>query len=151
MYVFLPAKTSHLEEFVQTATAAALMDWIGRFQRLEGGIQLPRFTLTHTAELKGALSKLGMEIAFDPQRAQFDAIHLPPPPGIGRIVHRAVVDVNEEGTEAASMTAATFLSSEEPEKTERTFEMIVDRPFFFLIYDRITSTILFMGAVEDPG
>lgn len=153
MYIFLPAKTSHLEEFTESVSPGALLDWSGRFQRLEGCIQLPRFALTHSKKLNDVLGKLGMGIAFHPRRAQFHAIHLPPPAAwVSEIVHQAVLEVNEEGTEAATITeGAMFLSSEEaPQKFERTFEMIVNRPFFFLIRDRVTGTILFMGAVENP-
>jgi serpin B len=107
--------------------------------------------LTHSANLKATLDKLGMEIAFDPRRARFDTIVLPPPKiWISQVLHRAFVEVNEEGTEAAAVTDATmYFSSEMPSPC--TFEMIVDRPFFFAICDNHTKTILFMGSVEEPG
>jgi serine protease inhibitor len=151
MYVFLPAKTSNLREFQQNLTAAVWDQWMGRFKSIEGQIGLPRFMLTYGANLKGALDKLGMGIAFDPRRARFDTIHLPPPElWISQIFHQAFVEVNEEGTEAAAITDATvYFSSEEP--SLRTFSMIVDRPFFFAICDNHTNTVLFMGSVEEPS
>jgi serine protease inhibitor len=151
MYVFLPAKTSNLREFQQNLTAAVWDQWMGRFKSIEGQIRLPRFMLTYGVNLRGALDKLGMGIAFDPRRARFDTIHLPPPElWISQIVHQAFVEVNEEGTEAAAITDATvYFSSEEP--SLRTFSMIVDRPFFFAICDNHTNTVLFMGSVEEPS
>jgi len=151
MYVFLPAKTSNLREFQQNLTSTAWDAWIGRFEMIEGHIRLPRFKLIHSANLNNALEKLGMGIAFDPRRARFDTINLPPPEiWISQIFHRALVEVNEEGTEAAAETEGTvYFSSEKP--SARTFEMIVDRPFFFAICDNYTNTILFMGSVEEPG
>jgi serine protease inhibitor len=151
MYLFLPAKTSNLKEFQQNLAPAVWDQWMGRFKGSAGQIGLPRFTLTYGANLKGALDKLGMGIAFDPRRARFDTIHPPPPElWISQIFHQAFVEVNEEGTEAAAITDATeYFSSEEP--SPRSFEMIVDRPFFLAICDNHTHTVLFMGSVEEPS
>lgn len=151
MYVFLPANTSNLRVFQENLTSAAWDKWIGRFEAIGGLICLPRFMLTYSANLKGALGNVGMGIAFDPRRARFDAINPPPPElWISQLFHQAFVEVNEEGTEAAAVTEAMgYFSSEEPKA--RTFKMIVDRPFFFVICDDYTNTILFMGTVEEPG
>lgn len=152
MYVFLPARRSNLSEFRRSLNSAAWDKWIRRFSVIEGHIRLPRFKLTYESSLKSALSKLGMGIAFDRQRARFDAINPPPPEiWIDQILHRAFVEVNEEGTEAAAVTAAMMMcSSALHPKPRRTFEMIVDRPFFFAICDDYTKSILFMGSVEEP-
>jgi serine protease inhibitor len=93
-----------------------------------------------------------MKVAFDPQLAQFDGIHAPPPRlWLSKIVHRAFVEVNEEGTEAVTVTDGTVcFSSEKPSILDK-FEMIVDRPFCLFIWDETTHTMLFMGAVERPG
>ena len=149
MYVFLPAKRSSLQEFQRNLDSAAWDKWLGRMREMPGHIKLPRFQLTHQATLNRALSKLGMEIAFDPQRARFDRINPPPPETwIERVLQRAFVEVNEEGTEAAAATASMVaVSSPKKSKPPRTFEMIVDRPFFFAIHDHLTNTILFMGSV----
>ncbi len=153
MYIFLPAKTSSLQEFRQSLNSAAWDKWTRSLETMEGHIRLPRFKLTYQAILNSALSQLGMGIAFDPQRARFDTINSPPPQiWIDRFLHRALVEVNEEGTEAAAVTAAIAVFSSEAtyRKPPRTFEMIVDRPFFFAIRDDLTNTILFMGSVEEP-
>ena len=85
-----------------------------------------------------------MRAAFDPSTANFSGIAL----GlfISAARQKTFVEVNEEGTEAAAVTAvAPSLTSLTPR-----FEMIVDRPFLFLIEDKQTQTILFMGVVFDP-
>ena len=152
MYVFLPAKKSSLREFQLDLNSGAWDKWMRRFKSMEGHLRLPRFKLTCQAMLNSPLSQLGMALAFDPQRARFDAIS-PPPPAIWieTVLHRAFVEVNEEGTEAAATTFAMMpLSSEYGRPRIRTFEMIVDRPFFFAICDTLANTILFMGSVEEP-
>ena len=153
MYIFLPAQRSSVAQFQQNLNAAAWDKWTQRLQTTEGHIRLPRFKLTYEVILNSALEKLGMGIAFDRQRARFDGINpLPPEIWIGQILHRAFVEINEEGTEAAAVTATMMpLSALRPSKPPRTFEMIVNRPFFFAICDDQTNTILFMGSVEDPN
>jgi serpin B len=151
MYVFLPAKRSSLQEFRQNLNSARWDHWTQRLETIRGHIRLPRFKLSCQADLNRALTKLGMGIAFDPQRARFDVIHAPPPEiWVGQVLHRAFVEVNEEGTEAAAVTAGLMALSSARPKPPRTFEMIVDRPFFFAISHLSTNQILFMGSVEQP-
>jgi len=99
-----------------------------------------------------ALEARGMGIAFDPRRARFDTIHPPPPEiHVSDVLHRAFVQVNEAGTEAAALTGLiACFSSEQIQKPPRTFRMVVDRPFFFAITENRTRSILFMGSVEQP-
>jgi serpin B len=69
---------------------------------------------------------------------------------VSGVDHASFVEVNEEGTEAAASTQITVaLTSALP--MVRPFQMIVDRPFFFVIEDSSTHSILFMGAINDPG
>jgi serpin B len=69
-----------------------------------------------------------------------------------RVLHRAVAEVNEEGTEAAAATAVFVpLSAERFNRPPRLFRMIADHPFFVMIRDETTRTILFMGWVGDPA
>jgi len=90
---------------------------------------------------------LGMKRAFD--KADFTGIS---DHGlfISAVRQRTFIDVNEEGTEAAAVTGMTIASGIEMDPP-KPFRMIVDRPFLFLIEDRETKAILFMGVVCDPG
>lgn len=152
MYIFLPSKGSGLRAFLPTLTSARWGRWMWAFGQTEGMVGLPRFKFEHFVELVPILRNLGMSEAFDPRRAQFDGIALPPPPiYIGRAIHRAVVEVNEEGTEAAAVTAIAMCeSSALGSKPRRRFQMILDRPFFFVVRDDHSNMILFMGAVNNP-
>jgi len=150
MYVFLPAKNSSLPDFLQSAAPALWVRLLGSFRNTAGIVALPRFKFEYQARLESILVTLGMGVAFRPQTARFDRIALPPPPfWLDGVIHRAVVEVNEEGTEAAAATASV-LTLAAASLSPPPFQMIVDRPFFFAIRDDHSGTILFMGAVNNP-
>ena len=148
MYVFLPDVGSSPEKLIgimngdtwQRVTEPG-------FRWREGTVALPRFKLEYGVELKGSLKALGMRAAFG--KADLSGIS-DRPLSISAVRQRAFIEVNEEGTEAAAATGLTIKSSS-PSTPPKPFQMIVDRPFLFLIEDQQTRTILFMGVVYDPG
>ena len=89
-----------------------------------------------------------MEIAFAAGLADFsqmaDLERLGKNLYIGEVLHKAVIEVNEEGSEAAAVTSIGIRATSAPP------EFIANRPFFFAIRDNETETILFMGTVVDP-
>jgi serine protease inhibitor len=116
------------------------------FSEREGTVVLPRFKLEYGVELKQPLRAMGMKAAFG--KADFSGIS-DRPLFISAVRQRTFVEVNEEGTEAAAVTGVAMdhgIAMNPP----KPFEMIVDRPFLFLIEDKQTGTILFMGVVFDP-
>jgi len=151
MYIFLPSKNSGLPAFLRTLTSAQWGRWMWAFTRTEGMVGLPRFKFEHRVKLVPILANLGMSDAFNPLRARFDGMALPPPPiYIGDAIHRALVEVNEEGTEAAAITGVSICLAAGNAPMPRLFQMILDRPFFLAIRDDHSNMILFMGAVNDP-
>ena len=104
--------------------------------------------------LRNALSLLGMGIAFDRDHADLSRTRVSPQRlFLSYVSHTAVVEVNEEGTEAATGTFAFFdeeLAEDVADKFIPPIPFIVDRPFFFAIRDNQTGTVLFMGVVVDP-
>jgi serpin B len=152
MYVVLPAERTDLQKFQRSLTAGVWESWLAKLASMLGTIHLPRFKLDYFAQLEPALKALGMERAFDRNRAEFDGIRTDQPPvWLDQALHRAVAEVNEEGTEAAAATAVVMRPmSAQPVRPPRQFEMIVDRPFLVVIRDEATGTILFMGWVGDP-
>ena len=151
MHVILPAAHTDSRQFQQSLSSDAWESRVARFEQVLGTIQMPRFKLDFRARLEPALKALGMERAFDPNRAEFDGIGAERPPvWIDQVLHRAVAEVNEEGTEAAAATAITQCMSARIERPPRRFQMIVDHPFFVVIRDETSETILFMGWVGDP-
>ncbi len=148
MTVFLPAVGSSLAEFCRKIEPENWAEWQLSFKKMEGEIGLPRFQFEYDIALKEILKKMGMESAFEPQRADFSKmITALPGPYISEVKHKTYIDVDEKGTEAAAVTSVECESTSV--EVDR-FNMIVDRPFFFTIIDEKTGVILFIGAVSNP-
>ena len=97
------------------------------------------------------MASLGMPLAFDAQRANFQGIRKPEPGAnmfISAILHKAFVDVNEEGTEAAAATAIAMPDSVSIPEPPKVFK--ADHPFLFLIRHQMSGAILFMGRYSIP-
>lgn len=146
MYVFLPRKGLRLSEFTKQLTASNWDKWMRGFAEKDGSISIPRFKIEYTAELKQALTALGMGIAFR-GIADFTAMTPLRPAYIWRVRHRTFVEVNEKGTEAAAATSVEMVGKA---VTMDRFEMVVDRPFIIAIRDNNTGAILFLGAITEP-
>jgi serpin B len=149
MFVFLPATNSSPNKFLADLSGDTWREKImPKFQERQGTIALPRFKLEFKADLIPSLKGMGIEQAFS-SAANFFGIAS----GglyVSGVDHASFVEVNEEGTEAAASTHVTVaLTSALPMVPP--FQMIVDRPFFFVIEDSLTHSILFMGAINDPG
>jgi serine protease inhibitor len=146
MYIFLPSQSSSLEEFQVMLTAENWQNWMSCFKKIYGIVELPRFKVEYDTSLKNTLTDLGMGVAFTSD-ANFDRMGVE---GlrIGHVVHKAVIEVNEEGSEASAATAVVA-----PEECSRGygFSMIVDRPFFHAIRDNRKGALLFMGFVFNPA
>lgn len=111
-------------------------------------LALPRFKLESKIELGPLFQQAGMTLAFS-GRADFSGMTSRPQEriAISDVVHRAVIDVMEDGTEAAAATAVTMMRSSMPRSAE---EFHVDRPFLFYLVDDGTGAILFEGRVSNP-
>jgi len=145
MVVIAPAAGRKLDDLVAGLTPAR---WAGWMQSLEPGrllLSLPKFRFDFGHKLNDALKAMGMAVAFDATRADFDRItRVRDDLYISRVEHKTFIDVHERGTEAAAATAVGIgVTSLPPSIT-------IDRPFLFAIRERSSGTILFMGRVGDP-
>jgi serpin B len=158
MIIVLPDQTDGLADLIGRFDArelSALTAEIDAARPKLVALAMPRFKASSKADLKEQFSQLGMHAAFDRQQADFSGITGRPLSQsrlvIGKIVHRAVIDVMEEGTEAAAATAIVMVETTarrgQPEQPEPFF---VDRPFLFLIADRASGAVLFAGRIADP-
>lgn len=148
MIVLLPGKTDGLPELERHLTPGTLMEWIAGLRKQKVQVFLPKFKMTSQFRLDQTLIAMGMRDAFDPGKANFAGMD-----GqhnwlyIGAVIHKAFVDVNEEGTEAAAATAVA-MRVKMARPTSPIFR--ADHPFIFLIRDNKTGSILFIGRVLDP-
>ena len=114
-------------------------------------LALPRFKSAFQTDLVPPLQLAGMRLAFDRERADFSGMAgRPAAEGglvIDQIAHRAAIDVDEDGTEAAAATGITFTRTSAVLSPE---PLRVDRPFLYYIVDDATGAILFQGRVVDP-
>jgi serpin B len=149
MEIFLPKSPSNLTQFQTQFNLKNWQEWSTKLRPSDGLIQLPRFQMEYEVSLKDTLQNMGMEIAFAPDRADFQNLSTMKT-FIGDVKHKTFVDVNEEGTEAAAVTSVEIKTTSASPSEEPPFRMIVDRPFFLTISDRQTGTIIFMGAIKNP-
>jgi serpin B len=141
MAVMRPAG-GDIDAFVHTLTGQAWAGIRGRFRSGKAQLYLPKFQLEYERNLSQDLQTLGMPRAFDEVNAQFPRmITQPAQLFISRVQHRAAVTVDEAGTTAAAATAVGVGFTSAPP------QLNFDRPFVFVIYERIGGTILFMGKV----
>ena len=154
MYIFLPNPDTDLNTCLDRLNVESWEGWMSRFFQREVSLVMPTFKLHYSAELKEALERLAMGIAFDEDRADFSRMTASSVQVfISYLTHTAVVEVNEEGTEASSGSFVFFNETQaldEPAASIPPIPFIVDRPFFFAIRDNQAGTVLFMGIVMDP-
>lgn len=147
MYVFLPDQQDGLGPLLKTLDADRWAQWLAGFSKRKGQLRMPRFKADFFRDLVPALMKLGMKRAFG-GGADFTGMA---PAGlcIDEVLHKAVVEVDEEGTEAAAVTSiGVKFTSVRPGPPP--FEMVVDHPFLMAIADGETGTVLFLGAINEP-
>jgi serpin B len=112
-------------------------------------LSLPRFRVQTGTDLTSVLGDLGVRTAFSDD-ADFSGITAAGQLRISAAIHKAYIDVDEHGTEAAAATAAVFRASALM-KPPPPVELVVDRPFLFAITDTASGTPLFLGQVTNPG
>ncbi len=160
MLVILPRSAGGLAALERKLRAADLQTWIGKLQARQVQVFLPKFRLESSFALKPALEALGMKRAFtDPGKkggAEFDGMSEASDPAgrlsISKVLHKAFVEVSEKGTEAAAATAALTKEEEEGAPVMVPFTPVfrAERPFVFLIRDRQSGGVLFLGRVVNP-
>ena len=131
----------------KTLTSDALKKWTSELSEQEVKVWIPAFELDAGFRLAETLRSLGMKTAFTSAEADFSAINGKKDLFLSAVVHKAYVQVNEQGTEAAAATGAAMKLTAIPEPVP---EFRADHPFLFLIRDRKTETILFMGRFTRP-
>jgi serpin B len=145
MLIMLP-RTNDLVKLESMLDTLHISAWTGSLRLQKVDVFMPRFQFETKYTLNTVLSDMGMAIAFSPQ-ADFSGMDGTGSLFISKIIHQAFIEVNEEGTEAAAATGVmmeTAMARPGP-------EFRCDHPFVFMIRDKRTHAILFMGRVHDPS
>lgn len=148
MIILLPKEFDGLDEFEKTLTVENLSEWMDELRNREVRVSIPKFKMTSQFGLASVLKSMGMIDAFS-ANADFSGMNGKRDLFISAVIHKAYVDVNEEGTEAAAATAVTMkLTSVGPTRIP---VFRADHPFLFLIRDNHSGSILFIGRVMNPN
>jgi len=148
MLVLLPAKVDGLGDLEAEMTPQTLTSWTSNLQTKSVQVCLPRFKTTSEFSLQATLKALGMSDAFTFGRADFSGMDGQKDLFVSAVVHKAFVEVNEQGTEAAAATATGMGGRGNTGPPIPIFR--ADHPFLFLIRDNHTGSLLFLGRVTDP-
>ena len=146
MFIILPDEGVEIDSVIESLDEESWNLIMQSFSGTEVSLIMPKYKMEYGVKrLNDVLTNLGMGIAFSPE-ADFSGIS----PGIliSQVLHKAVIEVNEKGSEAAAATVVEMVESA-MEPTE-IVQFIVNRPFFFTISDDRSGSILFMGKVVEP-
>ena len=142
MIILLPKNLDGLAELEKSLTLTNVDNWLSKLHKQEVGVYLPKFKMTSEFELSEILAAMGMPAAFF--GGDFSGMNGRKDLFISNVLHKAFVEVNEEGTEAAAATAVVMGRG-----LATTFH--ADHPFVFMIKDNRSGSILFIGKVSNPA
>ncbi len=147
MVILLPKQFDALDEFEKTLTPDNLTQWLPKIHKLEVVVFVPKFKMTSQFSLASVLKSMGMKDAFSSD-ADFSGINGKRDLFISAVIHKAYVEVNEEGTEAAAATGVVMRLTSIGPAPIPVFR--ANHPFLFLIRDNLSGSILFIGRVANP-
>lgn len=149
MVIFLPKKNDGIKQLEKNFTYDNVKRWLSMLKEEKVDVYFPRFKTESTFSLKNTLQALGMKAAFVLGQADFSGISTIEDGFIGEVLHKTYINVDEEGTEAAAVTAILWCGlSMMPEKEKIVFK--ADHPFIYIIRDKVTKNILFCGRLMNP-
>lgn len=151
MQIYLPNEVNGLSGIERDIKSSSFSDWMRQAHQAKSvsvSVSLPKFKFETEYDLIAPCKKLGMSDCFN-DNADFTGMgYSVGQVYISQIKHKAVIEVNEEGAEAAAATAVEL--TEKSAVLPQAHEFTVDRPFLFTICDTSTNTALFVGRVNDP-
>ena len=147
MVILLPEAKDGLPALEEKLTAENLAAWIASTRKQKVQVTIPKWKLETKFSLSNVLKSLGMPDAFS-NAADFSKMTAAADLYIADVLHKAFVEVNEKGTEAAAATGVIMATKSAAVRPDPTFT--ADHPFLFLIRDQKTGAILFMGRLADP-
>ena len=152
MMILLPKEESltDLSKIISSLNRDSYKEWLDEMTQKEVDLYLPKFKFETKYSLEEYLIDMGMIDAFSGINADFSGMNEKEDLFISKVLHKAFVEVNEEGTEAAAATAVVmFTTSADPNNTPKRIVVDCDQPFLFTIHHKETGTILFIGEVNN--
>ena len=152
MFILLPdQEATSLSEVEEKLTSDDFVNVRKKFRMssVEVNLWLPRFSLDEKLSLSEMLAGIGMKDLFAPGGADLSGIDGSKELYVSKVLHRAVVEVNEEGTEAAAATAV--VKKLRRAKIRKDVNFRADHPFIFFIQDKTTGSVLFLGRLVKPS
>ncbi len=146
MTAILPAEDKTPNDIISGMTSENWGNWNDSMHKEEIMLYLPKFKMRYSKTMNDILSSMGMGVAFG-MDADFKGMEPEGELFISRVLHKTFVQVDEEGTEAAAVTAVEMMTKAAPERPK---EIRFDRPFLFVIHEKITGAIIFMGKIMQP-
>ena len=146
MVILLPKRSVDLANVERMLSPENLRQWRSSMAEEEVALFLPKFKTTMRFVLNEELMNLGMKDAFNEMKADFSGMIGRPGLYISLVAHKAFVDVNEEGTEAAAAAAVVMALKSVPRETI----FRADHPFIFAILDKESGSVLFFGRLMNP-
>ncbi len=145
--VLMPAGSENINALMDMMTEENYKDLLNSADSAQLELELPKFTIESDLNLDSVLWDLGMKIAYSDSADFSNLFQDNLPLAITSVLHKAKMEVDEEGTEAAASTSVTIGTSVAvPEE-----KIVVNRPFLFIIHERYTNTILFCGKILNPS
>lgn len=148
LFIFLPDKDSSVATFQAQFNPDNWNIWMKGYKDTAVLLSMPRFTINLETQLKNILSSMGMEDAFSRSKADFSNM-LEQNAWISSVLQKTFMQLNEDGTEAAAVTAIKMTPKCAEEEPVKPLEFKVDRPFVIALVDKETDEILFLGKIAD--
>ncbi len=147
MVILLPEHGKTTDDIAAELNTENWNVWLTQLSDKEVVLHLPRFKFEYNKQLQNDLTDMGMGIAFS-ENADFSKINPERDIMISRVIHKTFVEVNEEGTEAAAVTVIEFVGTSIVDEIPEYLN--IDRPFLFVIKEKDTGAVMFIGRVNNP-
>ena len=153
MVALKPTAGQTVREMYENLTYEALIELLDSVTYKNINLKLPKFEVEFDKSLNKTLQNMGLKLAFDSEKADFTGLGYTDnglPLYISLVRQKAVVKLDEEGTEAAAVTMVVMKECASAESTEKPIDVFFDEPFLYIIMDMESRTPLFMGIMDDP-
>lgn len=144
----LPKEGTSMEDYLASLSGESLMQTLANASQENVSVTMPKLETETALELQGSLSNMGMELAFS-KKADFSRVDGTRDLYVSKVLHKTLLKVDEEGTEAAAVTSMDFAPKSAPIHIGNS--VVLDRPFVMVIFDRQSNVILFAGVINQAA